>query len=279
MTSSNDTKPRHKIMEVEEISGKEEEKEVTKKDAIPPIMLAPQEKEEEEKEIKDTMESEPSSLTGLATEQQKEASAPRDSEETPKKDIVSELFHPTDTQVPYPTVTAQKKPKRFSFVIWVILLFVIVGCIGGGLLLFKQQSSGATEESPQGNNATITLSSTPSPTEMQTPASPSQGGPTPTASASAKKKEITVQVWNGSGKSGAASLMKELLEEKGYTVKSTGNAPSFSKDQTAIYVKKSKKDYLDLLKNDIGEKYSLGTTSATLDESLGFDARVIVGEE
>lgn len=281
MTSSSDDKQSRRIrMKVEEIADEKEEKRINKEEPVPQAVIPSpppeeEEKKEEAEEIKENMQKEEAPLEGLAREQQKESL----DREMPKKDIVSELFRTNETTVSYPDVTIQKKPKKFSVLIWIILLFVIVGCIGGGLLFFKQQSSSPSEVSPQEeNNITVTLTSTPSPTDTQTPVSPTQGA-TPTASASAKKKGITVQVWNGSGKSGAASLMKELLEENGYTVKSTGNAPSFSKDATAIYVKKSKKEYLDLLKKDIGEKYSLGTTSATLDENLTFDARVIVGEE
>lgn len=263
-------------MEVEEISDKEEEKQISEI-APPPAPTVPPEKMEEEnrsvhKEIQEDVHEAPSSLEEPAMQQEKEHIVPSVPDEAAKKDIVSELFRTNETTVQYPDVTVRKKSGKVSVIIWIILLFVIVACIGGGLLFFKNQQASSTGTSPEGGEVTTTLS--PSATPIETPT------PTESASASAsQKKEITVQVWNGSGKSGAASLMKELLEEKGYTVKSTGNAPSFSKDETAIYVKSSNKEYLELLKKDIGEKYSLGTTAATLDESVAFDARVIVGEE
>jgi len=275
MIQTDDKHPRRRIMEVEEIADEKEEKKVMREEPIAPRVI-PDEKEAMVTDMQEEFSPQKEALPfeGLAREQQKEKEMEREQfvEQpiAPKKDIVSELFHTNETTVSYPDVTVGKKSKGgIPVFVWIILLFVIVGCIGGGLIFFKNSSS-STTESPSGTTATITLATSPTPTETPTPiASPS----------AAVKKTITVQIWNGSGKSGAASLMKELLEEKGYVVKSTGNAPSFSKEPTAIYIKSDKKQYLDTLKSDVEEKYTIGTVSASLDENVAYDARVIVGQE
>jgi hypothetical protein len=104
--------------------------------------------------------------------------------------------------------------------------------------------------------------------------------PTPaSASGELKRSTITIQVLNGGGKAGAATKMKTFLEEKGYTVSDTGNAESYTYDKTQILVKSTKKAYIPLLERDLKDSYTLGTSAATLEASVSYDARVIVGKE
>jgi len=202
-----------------------------------------------------------------------------------KKDIVSELFETKKDSLQYPNISIDRKPSRFGFIVWVFILLAIVGAIGGGLLFFKQKSVS------QNISPVIVLSptTTPIPTETDMPiASPSgisKNSPsvTPTKiaslSATPKKTGLSVQVLNGSGKSGAATTMKKFLEEKGYNVVGTGNAKNFSYEKTEIAIKSDKISLMDKLKSDLSEKYSMSDTSGTLDSSVSYDAQVIIGAE
>jgi len=201
-----------------------------------------------------------------------------------KRDIVSELFEPKRETVSYPDISLDKKPSRFGFVIWVIVLFAVVALIGGGLLFFKKQSSSA--EIP---SADVSPTPTPIVLETETPEVSSPSGskssltttPSKAASPTAapKKTGLSIQVLNGSGKSGAATAMKKYLEEKGYNVVGTGNAKNFEYEQTEIVIKSDKSSSLDKLKSDLSGSYTVGSTSATLEASSTFDAQVIIGKE
>ena len=201
-----------------------------------------------------------------------------------KKDIVSELFETKEGRVQYPNISLDKKSSPFGFVLWVFVLLGIVGLIGGGLLYLKQRST-STEPA---TSAVVTSTPTLTPTETETPQSTSSGAkktptptPTKTASPSAtpKKTGLSIQVLNGSGESGVASAMKKFLEGKGYNVVGTGNAKNFDYAKTEIIIKFGKQTALDKLKTDLSESYTVGSVSATLDESLTFDAQVIIGKE
>lgn len=92
------------------------------------------------------------------------------------------------------------------------------------------------------------------------------------------RSKLSVAVQNGSGETGAASKVSEVLKEFGYKIVSIGNADSFTYENMAIEVKKEKSSYLPLLKKDLGITYTIGSTSADLSASASADALVIIGK-
>jgi len=200
-------------------------------------------------------------------------------EKPERRDVVSELFQTSGKSVSYPDVSIGKKRSPFSIFLWVAVVILVASLIGGGLIYMKNQSGGETPKP-------MVVSLSPTPTVAGTPtatATGTLGKPTPTATVSAtptpKKGILNIQVLNGSGKSGAASAMKKLLEDKGYAVVGTGNAKTFDYEKTEVYIKKDKESLFEKLKTDISVSYSIGSSSATLETSSSFDAQVIVGKE
>jgi hypothetical protein len=184
--------------------------------------------------------------------------------EEKRKEVVDEIFQ-REKEEPrmMPEITIHTKRRTPSVFLWA--LGTIVAClVVGAALLFM---SGKTGSLP---SVVVVPTPTPTPTIQTTP-TPATSGLDRTA--------ITIQVLNGGGKAGAATKMKQALEDKGYTVSDTGNADSYSYEKTEIQVKAAKSAYLPLLENDLQDTYTLGTSSAKLDESVGYDARVIVGKE
>ncbi len=102
--------------------------------------------------------------------------------------------------------------------------------------------------------------------------SPSQG------TENLDKSKITIIVQNGSGAEGAAGTVSDFLEEKGYEVSSTANADNYNYEDVTIRVKKSVENYLETLKKDLGEKYTVGDTSTDLPETSPSDVVVIIGK-
>lgn len=102
--------------------------------------------------------------------------------------------------------------------------------------------------------------------------------PTPTLAA-LNRENIKISVVNGGGTPGAGGRMKTFLEEKGYTVITVGNAEDYSYEQTEVLAKSGKADIVALLSDDLKADYSLGTSSATVEDNASYDAQVIVGKE
>ncbi len=179
-----------------------------------------------------------------------------------RKEMVEELFQSRRRPVAVmPELSGHAKRSRKPIVLWAIIVLVIALAVGIGLWLFTTKSVILPS---------ITLEPTPTPTETPAPS------PTPEPPA---RGDVTIEVLNGGGVSGAASKMKKILEEKGYTVAKTGNTKEYTYDKTEILVKPGKESILSLLEEDLKGEYSLGATGATLEEDSKYDVRVIVGKE
>ncbi len=190
--------------------------------------------------------------------------APTGEEVEKRKELVDEIFQKKipEQQVVMPEISVHTKSSS-SIYVWAIGVFVACAVIGGGLFFFRGKG---------GSLPSVVVIPTPTPM----PASKTTPSPTPSTLA---RNAITIQVLNGGGKAGAATKMKNFLESKGYTVGATGNADNYNYDKTVVLVSSSKQAYLPLLESDLQGTYTLGTSSATLDNSQSYDARVIVGKE
>lgn len=92
------------------------------------------------------------------------------------------------------------------------------------------------------------------------------------------RSKITIAVLNGSGIAGAAKGTSSHLESLGYVIPSVANADEFTYDGLTVKVKKSKSDYLSLLKKDLTENASKVTITTKIDDTIETDAEVIVGK-
>ncbi len=96
--------------------------------------------------------------------------------------------------------------------------------------------------------------------------------------ASLDRSKITITVENGSGAEGVAGIASDFLEEKGYKVSSTANADNYKYIGVTIKVKSSGSAYLDLLKKDLAEKYTVSLTASDLSSGSPTDSVVIIGK-
>ena len=113
----------------------------------------------------------------------------------------------------------------------------------------------------------------PSPTVTPTPVAPS---PTPTPSV--KREELKISVLNGSGTPGKATEVRDLLLEKGYSDIVRGNADNFDYTVSELQVKKSKKEAVNLLKEDL-QKNVPTFKETVLEESDNADVVLIIGAD
>jgi len=121
-------------------------------------------------------------------------------------------------------------------------------------------------------NKTITIENKESPTT--TPAATSTPSPTP----SIERSDLTVQVLNGSGVSGAAGVAKDYLEGLGYEDVETGNASLYDYEETEVSIKEDVEEYLDMIIEDLSDEYEVATDSGVLDEDGDFDVEIIIGK-
>lgn len=92
------------------------------------------------------------------------------------------------------------------------------------------------------------------------------------------RSNLSIAVENGNGEIGAGNKASDILKNLGYHVIAIGNADSFNYDNVSIQMKKSKADYLPLLKSDLAKEYTVGTASADIIATSGADAIVIIGK-
>lgn len=107
---------------------------------------------------------------------------------------------------------------------------------------------------------------------------PAKTTPAPTSTSGVNRSDLSIEIQNGSGISGAAGQASTLLKGLGYKVLSTGNADNFDYEQTVVKVKAEKKAFLNQLKLDLESEYTVESATSDLTGSTA-DAVVIVGRE
>lgn len=185
-----------------------------------------------------------------------------------------------------PRSSGPKSPGKGLYIVLLLLLIIVVGIGAAQFLSSKSKDlNNATPTPIEFTEPTEAPSPTPTPEESLTPTISVTPSLSPTTSASNSvdkatgldRSKLSITVQNGSGKAGAAGKAAKILEDLGYNVVSTGNADSYDYVNTEIEVSSLKKAYLALLKKDLGNDYTISTTSTTY--SGDSDAVVIVGAE
>lgn len=114
------------------------------------------------------------------------------------------------------------------------------------------------------------------PTETPTPTDI----PTPTATPTPKvdKTKVKVKVLNGGGVAGKATVVKNLLKEKGYEDILTGNADNFEYEKTEVQVKEDKSFIFPLIAEDLADDVTVSEPSE-IDEEEAADVIIIIGSD
>ena len=203
-------------------------------------------------------------------EEKKETVEPDDGETEPvdevkkeeKKELLEEIFS-KESSLPtvYPDISEHKRMGAAPVFLWAVIIIGVALLTGGTLLVV---ASGLPKLPTLLSKPTPTP--TPAPTPIPTPAAPT-------------RSDIKLQVLNGGGTPGSAGKAKTFLEEKGYSVADTGNTDEYTYKKTEIHVKVGKEAYLEFLKKDLAEDYTVGSASADLASDVAYDAQVIVGKK
>lgn len=221
----------------------------------------PKDKEEKKnpkvvvEEVEETPEEEPKA----------EEKVVEDVEKVEKEPVVEEKTEPTEE----PKIEKSEDKPGVGKLLWIIIpTTLLVGALAGGVITYFSglQISQGPEPTPV---ATV------SPTEDKMV----EDNTTTETASTLKREDLKIQVLNGSGVAGAAGKAKDFLEGLGYTDVAVGNADASNYQETEISVLEEKSDYLDLLKKDLSEKYTLASDTGNLSGSSSYDVVITLGSK
>lgn len=178
-----------------------------------------------------------------------------------EKEVLAEIFTKEPPPKVYPEIAEHKLSGTSSVFLWAVIIIGVALLTGGTLLVV---ASGIPKLPALFAKPTPTP--TPAPTPIPTPSVP-------------ERSDLKLQVLNGGGTPGSAGKAKTFLEEKGYSVTDVGNTEEYTYETTEIHVQPGKEAYLEFLKEDLAEDYTIGTAAADLSSDAAYDAQVIVGKE
>lgn len=117
-----------------------------------------------------------------------------------------------------PLMPKQAKPKSLKtfLIVFIIAIFII-----GGFLIFRDKKQGTSEENPTplARGVSIEATSTPLPTATPKPID---------------KTKVSIEIQNGTGITGEAAFLKDLLKSLGYSKFTVGNAEKQDNVTTSI---------------------------------------------
>ena len=179
----------------------------------------------------------------------------------------------TDSSAPQPQSTQQQEQNEQSSsgsntLVIAGVAFIIIGATVGLFLYKKPDLSKFNLKLPftTQNQTQLTLSPSPSPQE-------SAKDETAT-----KKEDLSVQVLNGTGKSGQASQVKSLFENLGFSKIETGNASIQGHEDTLV-------DFSQKVPNEIRQgivsklEETFENIKMNVDQKQDFDIKVTTGKE
>jgi len=151
---------------------------------------------------------------------------------------------------------------------WLVLgIILIIGLVVGGLFWANRNK----EEEPAIVNQEESI-----PTEIPVPtATPEPVEPL----TEEEKTEMSVQILNGTGIPGRATIARARLESAGWGEVEVDNADNYDYVESEIQVKPGSGEIFTSLKEDMEEYYQVASGSFELSANSEYDAIVILGED
>ena len=158
---------------------------------------------------------------------------------------------------------------------WLVLgVVLIIGLVVGGLLWVNKNKN--EESTPEDGQAVIVNQEESAPTEIPIPTAT----PEPAELLTEEEKiEMSVQILNGTGIPGRATIARARLENAGWGEVEVDNADSYDYVESEIQVKSGSGGIFISLKEDMEEYYQVASSSFELSANSEYDAVVILGED
>ncbi len=148
-------------------------------------------------------------------------------------------------------------------VFFIVITLFLLGAISGGFIYFQKGVNKPSINPTPTETPKITPTITKAPEEI------------------VNLKNISINVLNGSGISGEAGRVKDLLIKGGFDndkIK-TGNADSYDYSNINLSAKENiSNKVLDIIKDTLKDKYKISKDIKTLNEESNFDIEIIVGK-
>jgi hypothetical protein len=200
-----------------------------------------------------------------------ETPEPEQTEALPDENLSSDDVKEWLKDIRPDTTKEVEKSGGFDFKLFFgfLVLFALIGALIGGLYYYKQRvgnlSNTNTEEETQ-------------PAESETP-SPE---PTMTPAPAVDVSKLKVSVLNGSGISGEAGKVENLLVAGGFSkdLVATGNASAFNHKTTSVSLKKTvPAEVFDKIKTALGSGYEVIKAVGDLSDTSANDIEITVGKK
>jgi len=237
--------------------------------------------EEEKTDGVEKIEVEEVSVESMVEEDKKEEEENREDEageeekeEKDEKIEVEEVESADDSDVATLPSKELKKGKGKKIFLIILIVVFLLGLTAGGIFVYRR----AMEKKRAGAVPEAEISQIlPIQPEESSPSAEKLEEELLEPEIELERADLTIRVLNGSGVAGTAGKAKDFLEGLGYEEVEAGNAGAYDYEETEIAIKADKEAYLDLLKEDLSEKYSLAEEVGELDEDSEFDVEIIVG--
>lgn len=226
-----------------------EEEEVIKVDEEPKA-----EKEEEKVEDSDEVSLE----EGVESKEDEVIGEEEKLDEKPSDYFAKSTVYADDSS----TATVEKKFSGKRLMFFLVVIAVSAGIFFAGLMFFNVQFSNMGIPSPL---------SQPTPTSAPTPEA------TPTPQPEVNVSDYNTQVLNGSGVSGAAAAVADLLEAEGFEDVAVGNAEDQDMTDTEVQLKAGVPDEVYSIISQALSDYTV-VEGEELDDDSQYDVIVIVGQ-
>lgn len=157
--------------------------------------------------------------------------------------------------------------RTATFLGTIAAVFLLIG----GLVLYRNHKNvpSSSQLAANSNNNSAVLSE--NTVNKETTESTST-----TSTSDLKRNDLSVKIQNGAGISGVAAKARDYMQNLGYKVIEIGNFENSDKQNTLVKIKTSKKEYKNLLINDLKANYSLVVEDG-LDETLNYDVLIVIG--
>ena len=156
---------------------------------------------------------------------------------------------------------ADRKSNKGKNILLFVIVFLLVAIVSAlfyffftGALKFEQKEKEQEIEPTQAPTAT------PTPVEFD-------------------RAQLSVQVLNGSGVSGAAGEMETFLEDVGYENIEIGNADNSDYQDITIQIKEEFEEFAEFISKDLSKDYTVNEDYEILEEDSEYDVVIIVGLE
>jgi hypothetical protein len=223
----------------------------------------PEEKQTASPQVEEEVEAAPTDSTlGQDTDRELGVESTEENTETNKQNM--EPQQPQQNQPSSFGLEMKEQPRGGrNWVLTAGIILLVIALAGGGYFLYQNMNSSDSVDATPTESAFVVIAS-PAP-------SPSPDAMSPEID----RSEWSLEVLNGTGKSGLAAEVKTKLEDMGYTVSKVGNAAEA--DTTKILVNKKMADQQDALLADLKDEFNVETAGVLSDSSAS--ARIIIGKD